>query len=249
MKERNSSIELLRIMAAMAVVVYLFSPYINIILNSLSIKELRFLLTLSVMVFSFWAFPIDVFFRDFNIDLNTGSPVGIGGGHGGCSFVNLCLAYLIGAYVQRSDMRLCWQKALTGFVICTVLLLIWRYFELHIGIECIRLTARTYHNPLVLAQAALALLIAKDITFKCKTVNILAGAAFTCYMVQGFILPKIGVEIVIHKPLFMLFFHMFISLIGIYLASFILYFAYKYTLNRLFNSLNRIEISYGSSHQ
>lgn len=226
------------------VVVYVFSPYINLLIDRLTIRDFRFFLFFCILVFSVWAFSVDVILRDFTTNLNNASPVGIGGGHGGCSFVNFCLAYLIGAYIRKADVCLCWKKALGGFVACAVILCAWRYFELSVGINNTILTARSYHNPFVLAQAALALLFVRNFKFQNSIVNKIAGAAFTCYMIQGFFLGMAGIQQAVCSSAWYLVFHLLFTMLWIYMVSFMLDRIYKYLFSHIFEKMDVYSIPY-----
>ncbi len=226
------------------VVVFVFSPYINRLLNTLTLREFRFLLFLCVIIFSVYAFFIDILYRDYNVNFRTGSPVGITGGQGGCSFVNFCLAYLIGAYIQKKDTHLSCLQAITGFIVCGLLQWFLRYLELHVGVESVKLMARCYHNPLILAQAAFALLFAKGFILRSPVINKLAGAAFTCYMVQFFFFQYIDIEYAVHQSVGYLLSHIVLSACIVYVASYVLYLLYKNTLERIFVPLYQIMIPY-----
>lgn len=226
------------------VCVYLFSPYINMLLERLSVRDLQFMICLCIGIFSIYSFSIDVLFRDFGIDFRTGSAIGITGGGGGCTIVNFCLLYLIGAWIKLADIDISWKKALCGFVVCAGLLYCWRCYELHIGMESIRLTARSYHNPLVIAQASLALLIAKNFTFRNNVINKLALAAFTCYMIHGYFLKKIGIEKVVFSSVWILLSHITISILAIYILSFLLDYIYRHSVNHLFKRIDNISVPY-----
>ncbi len=226
------------------VVVYLFSPYLNKIANSISLQEFRFFIFLGIVVFSFYAFPIDVLNRDFHINLLNGSPISIAGGAGGCSFVNFALIYLIGAYIRKADVSISCEKAFLCIFACTIVLCIWRAIEIYYSIESFRLTARSYHNPFVIAQATFAFLLFKNYHFKSRIVNVFAPAAFTCYMIHGYFLREIGIEWAVMQSPFILIFHILFCAMCIFLVSFVLYYCYKNTINKLFIRFNHITIPY-----
>ena len=214
------------------------------IFEKMPMEKFRFMLISFFIVFSMYAFLIDFLNRDFNLDFRFGSPIGISGGAGGCSFVNFCLIYLIGAYVKKSAIQLPMYKAVCGFLICSFIIFTYRFYEMSLGIESVKSAMRSYHNPLVVLQAFFALLWAQNLTFKSNLVNKLASAAFTCYMVQHFFLDKIGISYILRGPTYELLMHLLISVAAIYIVSFILYWLYTKSINKVFSSLEKKNISY-----
>lgn len=101
-----------------------------------------------------------------------------------------------------------------------------------------------YCSPQIIAMAVLMFLFFKSFHFHSKVINELAKAAFLCYLIQGYIIPRLGIAIISKYSLFLLFLHLLVSVVVIYLISYILCKLYDLTFGHLFSKLDKITIPY-----
>ena len=88
------------------IVLYLFSPFINRLFNSLDKRGKLLLGALLFAVFSVWAYSVELLELLLNRGLNQTSPVAFGGDASGYSIVNFALCYYIGALLGEGSFSM-----------------------------------------------------------------------------------------------------------------------------------------------
>lgn len=165
-------------------VLYVISPYINIIIFELSDKEFRRLLVLLVCLFSIETWIVDVLYRISDKTYDGLSTVGLLGSQNGFTIVNFVLLYFIGAYIQRNYEKICEIKTVR---VLSALILIWSIMFLSIFAQKngMDLAVQNYNSPFVIVFAAVVMIFFLRLKIDSKIINELSKATFTCYIVQS----------------------------------------------------------------
>ena len=226
-------------------VMYIVSPYINLLMDKLEDKQLKRLIITLILLFSFCTYFVDFLENIINIPLMGLSTVGLYGSQDGYSIVNFLLIYFIGAYIRKKNVRISSRNAICGIVLVLIITYIQSISEHMLGLKCI--STWKYNNPLVILTASLILLLSLNYKFSNKYINWLAKCAFTCFLIHGKILPYFNIHTIVNKNILILIFHQFGISILLYLFSYIVYKIYCLCSNRFIKLLtsicNKINIS------
>ncbi|MBR4721159.1 MAG: acyltransferase family protein [Clostridia bacterium] len=208
-------------------VLYIISPYINILIQSISKEQLKKLVITLFIVFSIYNSFIDFFGSPTGL-----STVGIGGSQAGYTIVNFVLVYTIGAYIRISELEISRKQSLSGIIICVFIIFLQALFEnAFLGGDP---TAWNYNHPAVVIMPVFVILLFNSFSFESKAINELAKATFTCFLFHGFFMSRIMVEKFVNGNIFILIMHQLGSAIALYLASYFVYKLYAFITKPLF---------------
>ena len=132
-------------------VLYIISPYINILLDHLSRDALKKFLVVVLLLFSVWPVTVDIIETLYDNQLNGLSSIGLYGNQSGYTIVNFIVVYLVGAYIRKNEHRESPIK-LVGMVTALVgmMTFISMYEYSHIG----KVIIWHYDNPFVILVSA-----------------------------------------------------------------------------------------------
>jgi hypothetical protein len=201
-------------------VVYLVSPYINLLLDNLSEKDVKKLIIMLLLIFSVWSIWVDLL-ENIGASVDGLSTVGMSGSQHGYSVVNFILVYFCGAYIRKNNIKLSSKKAILGIFFVFILLYIFSIAEHFAGFNMT--TSWNYNNPLIILMASLILLLFMNIQFQNRFVNELAKGAFTCYLFHGAFMKYLFVENIVNQNIIILVLHQFGVAIALYLISYVVY--------------------------
>lgn len=208
-------------------VLYLISPFINIITSSISKKQLCRCIILMYVIFSVYSFAIDIVQTKLNAEAL--SPVGISGSQGGYTIVNFVLMYLIGDAIRKFGFRFSNWKLIVGIFCCNLILLL---------MSLVSTITWNYDNPVVILEAILFFLLFKNFKMKSNIINQLSRASFTCFLVHPYLIDKLRIEAFVNQSVFMLAIHISFCLVCLYLISCVVCFIYTNTVGRIFGLFN-----------
>ena len=200
-------------------VLYVISPYINILIKNISKERFK-----SLVVLLFLLFPVWNFFA-----LAVGKPSGLStvtliGSVEGYTIVHFVCIYFIGAYIRINDIKLSSKQAFLGFLACFIALQIEAFAEFAL----LGHTATWhYDHPVLVLIPAFLILLANNFNFESKIINGLAKAAFTSYLFHYSILPYAKIGQFVNRNIFILIAHQFGTAILIYLLSYLVYTIYN----------------------
>lgn len=221
---------------------YLLSPLINKFLLSLNKNQYFKLLVISLFLFSVYNSGIDLLHDLSGREMTGRNTIGIYGTQDGYTIVNFVLVYSIGGYLRRFGFSQLLEKLRIPIAIICVLCIF--------GLRCLvhgGPSATSYLNPFVILLAVCLLCIFKDFTFKNVIINELAGAAFTCFLFHLIIISRIGVKTYAAGPSFLFILHLFLSVVIIYVVSYMLYKIYNFVFSWLINLIDKFHLSYDDS--
>ena len=215
-------------------VLYIIHPYINVLLDRLSYKDYkRFLLILAVL-FLIWPTFVNVL-SAFKGDTLAGiDTVGMYGNHNGYNIVNFLLMYILGAFVRRYNINEKCSKGLSiiALIVSSLALLIWSMIDSGI-FSSLGKTAWTYNNPVVAIEAFVVFLFFLNINMGVnRIVNMLARCVFSVFLLHGYFLNHVNIQGNVNKNVFIMFGHIILTSVGIYLISMVIHYIYN-TLSKL----------------
>ncbi len=215
------------------IAVYLVSPLMNRLSAPMEREQKRRALFLLLGIFSLWAYAVDLLSVILDANLSQATPLSISGNISGHNVVNFALCYLIGAALGDGTVKI--PKPVLWFAASTaVVLLLSPYFSSYL--------ANSYCSPFVILQAASALsfFAALDLGRK-KWINRLASASFTVYLTHLTLFVFIHRERFINGRLRVMFAHLLLCEIGLYLAGFVLHEVYVFLSEPVFRAIWKTE--------
>ena len=225
---------------------YLLSPYINVLIENISDASFKVLVTLLFLLFSVWPTFLDAITLVVGGDWGGMNTVGIGGSQSGYTSLNFILVYILGVYLKRiisdkSPIQYLWKLGL-----CWGIQFVLSYVAMLNGKGMGPIWA--YCNPLVILCAIYSFLLFYNLKgIKSRVINELAKASFTVYLMHSFFLSKIRIEMFVEMNPIIYVAHVVVSCILIYFICYILYLIYNALASRFFKYLSKkihfIEVS------
>lgn len=200
-------------------VLYLVSPYLNLLLQSLSRKQMDKLLVLSLALFSVWPILTDLMALFLGSSMDGLNSVSAYGDDSGYTIVNFALMYMVGAYLRLANIQIKKRYSAAAVAVLTAVLGLAGTFNSN-GILW------SYCNPLVIAQAVAVFLLFRGITLRSRLINELAKGAFTCYLLHPVLLAYFQVAKAVQSSPLYLITHILCCCGSIYLASWLIYKVY-----------------------
>ncbi len=229
------------------IVLYFISPYINIVIKALNVKQLKQMVILLFIIFSVYAITVDIL-GDINGGIIRGmSSIGMEGSQNGYTIVNFALMYIIGAYIsicEEAYIRINRSRLLLCLVILVFIDSAWYllFDYLHFG----KATVHSYLNPIVILMAIIVFLLFKHLNVgHNKVINSFAKGSFTVFLLHEVFLSSIKIELFVNKSLPVLAAHIFISVIMIYLICLVVFFIYEKITSPIYKMIEK-KISKGT---
>lgn len=202
-------------------VLYIVSPYINVLIENISKKDLKKLIIIVVLIFSVWTIMVDFLVSFKGESFNGLSTVGMYGSQYGYSIVNFVMIYVVGAYIRINEIKLRKGTAATLISVLLFILYVVSIAEHKMGVS--RITTWNYNNPLIILLAASTLLLFLNFSFNSKIINELARGAFTCFLFHGYFITGVHIKEAVNSSLFVMIFHQICVVILLYLLSYVVY--------------------------
>ena len=202
-------------------VIYILSPYFNILIDKLERKQFKKLVIILLFVFSVWTILVDFLANAAHTPLNGLSTVGLYGSQYGYSIVNFSLVYFVGAYIRINNVKLSSKKAVYGIIIIFAVMFISSILEHLMGFS--NISTWNYNNPLIIINDALILIIFLNIHFQNKLINELAKGAFTCFLFHKVFMTYLSIENMVDQNVLFLVIHQFGVAIALYILSYVVF--------------------------
>lgn len=222
------------------IMLYLLSPYLNIILERLDRKFVVILF----MGFSVYPQLVDLFNQISGHTWNGLSTIGMYGSQWGYTITNFIMMYFFGGVIRKKYKNIEKYSTKSLFLFLTLnTLFIFGWAVLNISFKFERNIAWSYCNPLVVLEAILVFVFFLRMDIRpIKWINSLSKSSFTVYLAHGYLIPKIGIKWAVQlKPLLMIL-HIIISSVAIYLICFLVFLIYDSIIKRILRSFMKNEL-------
>ncbi len=222
-------------------VVFLISPFINMMIERLTEKAMRTLLLLSILLFAVFPTFVDMIGELRGAEFVGLSSIGMYGSQWGYTIVNFVLMYLIGAYLRTGYSKIQrWSsgKLVVGLIICAVAMIAWARINDKVGFFTER-SAWEYCNPLVIAEAVIIFCLFQRIDIGTnKVINKLAEGVFTVFLLHQVFIPHLKIErFVTGNPAIMVL-HIVGSIVVIYFVCWVVHLLYHSIEDPVFKALS-----------
>lgn len=232
-------------------VLYIISPYINIVLTNLSHKGLNVFMLLSISLFSVYPILVDLFQEVANVEWMGLSTIGAWGNQQGFTIINFSLCYCVGAYVRLADFHTSMINLkiyFIGIILSVMVIFIWSELCLQLSHHGLY-SAWCYHNPFVILLGLFSFLLFKNLNFQNNFINSIAKLVFMCFLIHSGVMSHfdIGLNYLVDKPYYYTVVHFFVFMVVMLIISFLCNYIYKFVTQNIIKNLNKFEISYNIS--
>lgn len=225
------------------IVVFLVSPYINILFNNINEKQTCKLIIILIILFSLYPTAVDVLREVSKTEFIGLSSIGMYGSQYGYSIINFILCYCIGIYIRKNEANL---KKISNSLLIVVIIVsvfvmtVWSLINDMVGYY-VEKSAWEYCNPLVILTGGCFFLLFKRINIKkSKSINSLAKGSFTVYLLHINLVTHINIVKFINRNIIILIFHMVCSVVMIYISCWCVYYVYSKIENIVFSKIKRM---------
>lgn len=218
------------------IIVYLFSPYINIMLEQLDCNDRRRLRNLLIGIFSIYSTAINILMCFTGVNTENMNPVCRNGDLYGYSIVQFFIMYILGALLNKENN--CYKKSKSIILWqCNILLI----FSIAVFVDFVLLKREftldvvwAYSNPLIIFSAVNIFRVFKEIDIGCiKGVNTFAKASFMVYLFHPYIFAMLDFSFIKNFNILQLVIVLIILAITTYVISFFVYIIWEFTFNRV----------------
>lgn len=221
--------------------VFLISPFINILIENLSMKSFRTLVLLLVLLFSVIPTMVDVLGEVRGEQFVGLSTVGMYGGQWGYTIVNFTLMYLIGAYLRKGQSKILeWKnwKLVICLIVDVLVLVLWARINDKTGFFAER-SSWEYCNPLIIFEAVIIYVLFNRIKLGVnKVINYLAEGVFTVFLLHQVFIPHLQIEKFVTGNTFIMILHILGCAIILYLGCWVVHKIYQWISGPLFHNLS-----------
>ena len=221
--------------------VFMLSPFINILIEKLSMKSFGTLMLLSTILFSVVPTIVDVL-GEIRGDQFVGlSTIGMYGSQWGYTIVNFILMYLIGAYLRKGQCKfLEWKswKLIICLIANVLLLVLWARLNDKTGFFTER-SSWEYCNPLIIFESVIIFTLFSGIKIGVnKVINYLAEGVFTVFLLHQVFIPYLQIEKFVTGDPFFMIIHIFACAITLYLGCWCVHRIYHLITDPIFKRLS-----------
>ena len=165
------------------IILYIFSPYINNMLNSLNKKEYKRLIILIVCIFMILPLILNAI-ADF-FDVNGWAPVTESVADHGYTIVTFFVMYIVGAYIRKEKIELELKYSFLGYLGCAIAIFLIYYIPTKIGLETLASTCFRYNNVFVALEGVFLFLFFNKLNIpNNKIINTVATATLSIFIVS-----------------------------------------------------------------
>jgi len=224
--------------------VYLISPFINMLLKTLSSKSSQQFLLLWLLLFAAYPTLMDAFCVATHNEWMGLSTIGVLGNQWGYTIVTFALMYAIGAALRLEIFTLQqWnsKRIIVLLLACVGILTAWA--GVFLAIWEASGSAWHYENPFVIFMAILAFELFSRIRIRSSlvgtSVNHVSKGVFSVYLLHAYFLKHIGIErFAIASPVILLM-HIVASALIIYLLCLAVHLLYHKVTDPIFRYLQQ----------
>lgn len=203
------------------IVLYLISPYINIVVNNLDSNKQIYMIVICLGALSVYPTLVDVFDVLTGTNHNGLNSIGLYGSQSGYTIVNFMLMYTIGAVIRKSDFKMSRVLKIVTLSLSILLITGWSIFD--------QQTAWAYCNPVVIIEAVALFMCFKDMSIKPnRLINSISKSVFSVFLLHTVFLGYIKIEQTVNKHWAFMLIHILGSSIVIFLVCYIVHMIYAF---------------------
>ena len=229
------------------IVLYILSPYLNHVINSLSEKGLKRFIFTVIGLFSVYPTVVDLSEEILNNEWYGLDSIGAWGSQQGFNIVNFALIYCCGASLRRLGIPEFFEKkknCISVFLLSTLIIFGWANVNDLLSSHGLR-SAWVYHNPLVILQTFCLFVMFKNIKTQNKVINSAGKAAFMSFLIHNYILDRINIEKYVSRGTAFMLGHLLLWVVIIYIISWIINLVFDLITNHIWIKLKGIRIPNG----
>ena len=221
-------------------VLYVISPFLNASFQNLSEKGRQRGILILLVIFSLWPTLADEYMGWRHFTPPGIQPISMLSTEAGYSIVNFCLLYLLGCFLRvnvakEKNLKIGWLGL--ALVINVLLIFAWTQFDAKHGISS---AGWDYCNPLIISEAVLLFLFFRKINLGVRPwINEFSKAAFTVYIFHEHVIRYVQAQKYVQISARATLIHLFLVVVGILLASFIIYEIYNFLMKPLMNFISK----------
>jgi len=227
------------------VVLFIISPYINILLQKMTYKGWLYFVIIIFLVFSVFNTAADIINEMTTINIKGISPIGREGSQHGYNIVNFCVLYCLGAFLSAQREKVLKIKTWIAVLIVAVsvaVLYVWSLIG--INIQNYSNSAHNYHNPFIIVMAMCLFVCFDRMEFKSGFINHMAKAAFTTFLLHQHFFQFLPIDYIVQQSPFFFVLILMGMFVSIYLVSWVVWWLYNILSGKFFKWLDKIEIHY-----
>lgn len=189
------------------------APYLNLLIDKLSKDNMHRFIYILMVVLSIYPTAVDALEEALGKSLMGLNSISIRGSMAGYTIINFMLVYIIGVYIRKAELLSKYKmETLCIMIGCSVL-------GIYLWHEVLPKTAYSYSNPCVILEACLIFMMFGKMNFKNKTINLIAPASLTCFLIHGYFLDAIKNSMNIEDEFVFVMTLLIGCVIGIYAVS------------------------------
>ena len=176
------------------IVLYVISPYINIVIQRLNLIQWKQMLVMILFLFSVFPTMVDFAGEIMGMELIGLSTIGLYGSQWGYTIINFMMMYILGAYIHINERK--WEigRIIFGIGVCGIILTLWSRLNDYTGYFTEK-SAVEYCNPIIILLAILIFEFASSFLEKHnEIVNVLAKGAFSVFLFQNEIIKYLPMK-------------------------------------------------------
>lgn len=224
------------------VTVYIISPYINVVFENVTKKQMRLFAVASFALFSVYPTLVDIFSEITGNEWMGLSTIGILGDQSGYTIVTFVLMYILGAYLRLGENTLkTWSTRLISGILLTCIVILTLWAKANLTFRGLDGSAYYYCNPVVIFMAMLMFELFSRFEIKNdrmkKLINIMAEGVFSVFLLHSHFLKYINIEMFVRRSLLIMLMHIVVSSGMIYTICWCVHIVYHKITDPLFGKL------------
>ena len=223
-------------------ILFILSPYINKLLDSITQKQAKRLVVILVVIFSLNCTVVQIISNINGKQINGLDSVGLYGSQGGYTIVNFTFMYLLGALIGKYKLMESYNskiKLTLTYILSVVVLTVWALIESNCP-DKVGSSAYMYCNPFVILGAVAVFLLFLNIDMGSnKVINKIASGVFSVFLLHSYLLKHIRIEQFVKGNALIMVVHMLVSGICIILVCTLCHFIYTAITRPIYNLIFR----------
>lgn len=224
------------------VVLFLISPYINVVINNFTEKDWKVFLITVLTFFSICPMILGVT-ESFGYPLDSLSTIGHTGNAAGYSLINFITLYCVGAYIRLCDITEKVSAKVTIIIATACAIILWLMRMIPINSTPWHI-AGWYDNIFCIVLAASLFITFKKIQISNGIINAVAKAALSVYIIHYSLFVLVNPVKTLQLPVYLTLLHILLFIIFTFVVALVLFHLYNLLFKRLIKILDKHNIPY-----